>query len=51
MKEKGWKEGTGLGKSSTGIAEPLEADGQTPYCKAGLGYTTNNTVISVYSFN
>ena len=38
MKEKGWIIGSGLGKSSTGISEPLVAEGQRPHCKSGLGY-------------
>ncbi|XP_011405377.1 PREDICTED: G patch domain-containing protein 3-like [Amphimedon queenslandica] len=38
MKEKGWKEGTGLGPSSLGISEPVEAEGQSSHCKTGLGY-------------
>lgn len=38
MKEKGWKEGTGLGRTSSGIPEPVEAEGQSSHCKTGLGY-------------
>lgn len=44
MEEKGWREGTGLGPSSSGIARPLEAEGQSSHCKAGLGYVYKQAI-------
>ena len=38
MRSQGWEEGQGLGRQSRGIATPLEADGQLPRNKKGLGY-------------
>lgn len=38
MRSQGWEDGQGLGRQSRGIARPLEADGQLPRNKAGLGY-------------
>ncbi|XP_043940106.1 G patch domain-containing protein 3 isoform X2 [Protopterus annectens] len=38
MEQQGWKEGLGLGSSSSGMADALDVDGQNPRCKRGLGY-------------
>ena len=38
LKKSGWREGSGVGASSQGISEPLEAEGQHPRSKKGLGY-------------
>lgn len=37
LKKSGWMEGSGVGISSQGILEPLEAEGQHPHSKRGLG--------------
>ena len=41
LKKSGWREGSGVGASSQGISEPLEAEGQHPHSKKGLGYGQN----------
>ncbi|XP_067867516.1 G patch domain-containing protein 3 [Heterodontus francisci] len=38
MEKQGWKDGQGLGSSSSGLADALENDGQNPKCKRGFGY-------------
>ncbi|XP_041069341.1 G patch domain-containing protein 3 [Carcharodon carcharias] len=38
MEKQGWKEGQGLGSSSSGLADALDNDGQNPKCKRGFGY-------------
>ena len=38
LKKSGWTEGSGVGVGSQGISEPLEAEGQHPHSKKGLGY-------------
>ena len=38
LKKSGWREGSGVGASNQGISEPLEAEGQHPRSKKGLGY-------------
>lgn len=38
LEKQGWKDGMGLGKATTGIAEALEPDGQKPRERKGLGY-------------
>uniref|UniRef100_H3ATH3 G-patch domain containing 3 n=1 Tax=Latimeria chalumnae TaxID=7897 RepID=H3ATH3_LATCH len=38
MEKQGWKEGLGLGSCSSGMAEALDAEGQNPKCRRGLGY-------------
>lgn len=37
LKRSGWREGSGLGRSSVGRAEPVDTDGQHPKNKSGLG--------------
>jgi len=34
LRRHGWSAGTGLGTARTGIAEPVEAEGQKPFEKA-----------------
>lgn len=38
MERHGWRDGTGLGRSQKGIAEPIESEGQKPKERKGLGY-------------
>ncbi len=38
MEKHGWRDGSGLGKSQKGIAQPIESDGQKPRERKGLGY-------------
>ncbi|XP_032900991.1 G patch domain-containing protein 3 [Amblyraja radiata] len=38
MEKQGWKDGQGLGSSSSGLADALDNDGQNPKCKRGFGY-------------
>ncbi|XP_069751589.1 G patch domain-containing protein 3 isoform X2 [Narcine bancroftii] len=38
MEKQGWKDGQGLGYSSSGLADALDNDGQNPRCKRGFGY-------------
>ncbi|XP_051892313.1 G patch domain-containing protein 3 [Pristis pectinata] len=38
MEKQGWKDGQGLGCSSSGLADALDNDGQNPKCKRGFGY-------------
>ena len=38
LKKSGWTEGSGVGALKQGISEPLEAEGQHPHSKRGLGY-------------
>ncbi len=38
LEKQGWVKGTGLGAQRSGIAEPIEADGQSSRDKRGLGY-------------
>lgn len=37
MKQSGWRKGHGIGRGMTGVSEPIEVEGQSPYCKKGLG--------------
>lgn len=37
MKQSGWTKGSGIGRDMAGVSEPIEAEGQSPYCKKGLG--------------
>lgn len=37
LKKSGWKEGSGVGRASDGIPEPVDTDGQHPHNKTGLG--------------
>ena len=48
LKKSGWREGSGVGASSQGISEPLEAEGQHPRSKKGLGYV--HSMLSVSHF-
>ena len=34
----GWRKGSGVGSWKTGISEPVEAEGQKPFERKGLGY-------------
>ncbi|CAI9724486.1 patch domain-containing 3-like [Octopus vulgaris] len=38
MEQLGWKEGEGLGTTSSGMAEALENFGKNPYNKSGIGF-------------
>ncbi|XP_020391817.2 G patch domain-containing protein 3 [Rhincodon typus] len=38
MEKQGWRDGQGLGSSSSGLADALDNDGQNPKCKRGFGY-------------
>ena len=49
LKKSGWTEGSGVGVGSQGISEPLEAEGQHPQSKKGLGYELQVTQLSSYS--
>ena len=37
LKKSGWKVGEGVGVSGQGISTPIQADGQHPRIKKGLG--------------
>lgn len=37
MKQSGWTKGRGIGRDMAGVSEPIEVEGQSPYCKKGLG--------------
>ena len=37
MKQSGWTRGCGIGRDMAGVSEPIEVEGQSPYCKKGLG--------------
>lgn len=37
MKQSGWSKGRGIGRDMAGVSEPIEVEGQSPYCKKGLG--------------
>lgn len=37
MKQSGWTKGRGIGRDMAGVSEPVEIEGQPPYCKKGLG--------------
>lgn len=37
MKQSGWTKGCGIGRDMAGVSEPIEVEGQSPYCKKGLG--------------
>lgn len=37
MKQSGWTKGRGIGRDMAGVSEPIEIEGQSPYCKKGLG--------------
>ena len=37
MKQSGWTRGCGIGRDLAGVSEPIEVEGQSPYCKKGLG--------------
>lgn len=50
LKKSGWTEGSGVGVGSQGISEPLEAEGQHPHSKKGLGYELISYSVIVYSF-
>ena len=40
MKQSGWTRGCGIGRDMAGVSEPIEVEGQSPYCKKGLGLDT-----------
>ena len=37
LKQSGWKEGSGIGRSSKGRPEPVDTEGQHPHNKTGFG--------------
>lgn len=52
MKQSGWRKGHGIGRDLTGVSEPIEVEGQSPYCKKGLGlayiYYPKDSLYSLY---
>ena len=37
LRRSGWREGSGVGRSSIGRTEPVDSEGQHPHNKTGLG--------------
>ena len=40
LKCSGWTVGSGVGATNQGLIEPVEAEGQLPFIKRGLGYVS-----------